>query len=200
MKNKFILSILSVLMLSGCMNSITKEYIHKEDKTPVKLPYNFFIESFVDLRDVKEKQTLIDTLSKREQYTFQEDMLVNLLVKKVNGRNLYDYDDATLRVELKDYAAFRQNWDYTVSFYLDVTGFDEKGKVLATGVFSCIAQSNEATALLGSLGSIFTHDQNAPKNIEKDKEVWHNLYKECINDIAYQFNNKIVEWGRGQRS
>ncbi|MFT7434161.1 MAG: hypothetical protein ACI9TY_001809 [Alphaproteobacteria bacterium] len=200
MKNKFILGIVTAFALSGCMNSLTNEYVYQEPKEPVKLPYNFFLESFVDQRPTKADPTLIDVLSTRKQLPFNEDVFVKAMVKKVNGKSIYDYEDATLRIELKDYAAFIQDWHYTLSFYVDVTGFDEKGKVLTTGVFSCLVERNEAKAFVSSLGYLLSHDQNTPKAEVKQMKVWDGLYNDCIADIAYQFNNKVVEWGRGKRS
>lgn len=200
MKNKFILSIVTAFALSGCMNHFKDDYIYREEEVPVKLPYNFFLDSFIDVRPDKGEPTLVDVLSKREQLDFDKNVFVNTLVKKINGKSYYDYDDAMLRIELKDYAAFKQNWTYTLSFYVDVTAFTEKGRVISTGVFSCLVERNEAKALLGSVGNLFSHDQDKPKEKIKQKKVWDSLYKECINDIAYQFNNKIVEWERGRNS
>ena len=200
MKVKFFQGIFLALVLSACVNTITKEYVYQEPKEPKRLPYNFYLDSFLDKRTSVKDKSLMDTLSKREEFPFREDLFVSSLVKKVNGKNYYDYDDATLRVELKDYAAFREKLNYTLSFYVDLTGFDEKGRVLTTGVFSCLVERHEARALLDSLTSFFSHDQDPPKGTKEHKQVWNELYKECLSDIAYQFNNKVVEWGRGRRS
>ncbi len=190
------------VMLTACTSfdlaNITQDYNKPVPTKPVKLPYNFFIGDVIDMRPKNVEPRLIDHLSKRKQYPFQEDVFSKALVKNVNGRTLYDYEDATLRVELLDYAAFREQFHYTLSFYLDVTGLNEQGKVLATGKFSCMKERNEAVALLDKVKGVLKHDQDRQQyNKAQEAEVWSSLYKECLMDVAREFNNKVRLWGRG---
>jgi hypothetical protein len=192
----------SMLLISGCSSfdvaDITHDYIHPVPEKPVKLPYNFYLENLLDMRPKENDMRLIDHLSDRKQYTFKEDVFSNRLVRHINGKNLYDYDDALLRVELLDYAAFREKFHYTLSFYVDITGFDEKGKVIATGKFSCVSEKNEAVALFDKVKGVFKHDQDRQNDMkQQQQQVWNNLYDECLTNIAREFNNKVRLWGRG---
>jgi hypothetical protein len=192
----------SMLLISGCSSfdvaDITHDYIHPVPEKPVKLPYNFYLENLLDMRPKENDMRLIDHLSDRKQYTFKEDVFSNRLVRHINGKNLYDYDDALLRVELLDYAAFREKFHYTLSFYVDITGFDEKGKVIATGKFSCVSEKNVAVALFDKVKGVFKHDQDRQNDMkQQQQQVWNNLYDECLTNIAREFNNKVRLWGRG---
>lgn len=198
----FKVGMLAVLMLAGCgkfnVADVTHEYLHPVPEKPVKLPYNFYLDSILDARVHENEPRLIDHLSKRKMYPLKEEIFSKKLVKNINGVNLYDYEDALLRVEILDYAAFRENFNYTLSFYLDLTGFDEKGKVIATGKFSCVSERHEAQALLDKVKGVFKHDQDKQMEIkQKQKEVWNMLYEDCLMDIAREFNNKVRLWGRG---
>lgn len=194
--------LLSTVILTGCssfdMADITGNYIHPVPEKPVKLPFNFYLDTVIDMRTKENEMRLIDHLSDRKQYTFKEDVFSQQLVRNINGRNLYDYDDALLRVELLDYAAFREKFHYTLSFYIDLTGFDEQGKVLATGKFSCISEKNEAVALFDKVKDVFKHDQDRQDDMkQQQQQVWNTLYNECLTNIAREFNNKVRLWGRG---
>lgn len=196
------IGLLSVLLLAGCsqfdVSDLSQEYIQPVPEKPVKLPYNFYLDAVLDARPQNSEPRLIDHLSSRKVYPFKEEIFSKKLVKSINGHNLYDYEDALLRVELLDYAAFREKFNYTLSFYVDVTGFDEKGKVLATGKFSCVSERHDAQALYDKVKGFFKHDQDREMEMkQKQKEVWNTLYDECLVDIARDFNNKVRLWGRG---
>lgn len=188
------------LALSGCAGQVAKDLTTTELKKPVRLPYNFYLDRFVDTRAQSYEPKLMDVLSKREEHPFKENVFVESLVKQINGKQLYDYEDAHLRIELKDYAAFKEGLNYTLSFYVDVTAFNDNGRVLGTGVYSCLVDRNEALALVDKVSGLFKHDQDNEVEEYKVKEVWRELYTECANDIAYQFNHKVKEWEKGRRS
>lgn len=188
--------------LSGCssfdVSAITGEYIHPMPEKPVKLPYNFYLDTVLDVRPNNDEPRLIDHLSQRKQYAFQQDLFSKQLVKNINGRSLYDYEDAMLRVELLDYAAFREKFHYTLSFYVDLTGFDEKGKVITTGKFSCVSERNQAEAVIDKVKDLFKHDQDIALEEKKQQDaMWEALYNDCLTDIAREFNSKVRLWGRG---
>lgn len=189
-------ALLSLAVLSsGCSGKSYSDELKEIDKEPVAIPYAFKVDSFLDRRPNQGAETLTDVLSPRQVYPFKQNSFLQALVNNINGNAMFEYEPATLRVELKDYAAFKDGIHYTTSFYVDVTGFDENGRVLATGVFSCFAKENISVRAVSGLKTFFLgNDQDVKEEGPKISDTWRDLYGQCLNDIAYDFNAKIIEW------
>lgn len=169
--------------------------IEMKDVPPV--PYNFRVNSFLDFRPNEGQPRLADALNPRTSYAFQQDEFLRNLVGEMNGKQYYNYENATLRIELRDYAAFKEAMKYTVSMYVDVTAMDSSGKVITTGVFSCLERVSSVTDFVRELTKEEQHNQDMTGKTALGKvKVWDKLNEQCANDIAYQFNNKVNEWDR----
>lgn len=200
MKRSFKTQILSLGLFaaasafSGCSAKSYSDELKYIDREPISLPFSFKVESFLDRRANKGEPTLTEVLNPRQTYPFKQNNFLKSLVYRINGDSLFEHDTATLRIELKDYAAFKDGLDYTTSFYVDITGFDVDGRVLATGVFSCFAKENISIRAVSGIRSIFQHDQHPKQEEEQIADAWKDLYEQCLNDIAYDFNAKVMEW------
>lgn len=199
-----VISMASVLMIStltsACAPKVYGNQDGRLDKKPAMLPYSFSVESFLDRRPGKGKPNLAEVLNPRQTYSFDQNQFLNSLVSSINGRTLFEYETATLRIELKDYAAFKDDSDYTTSFYVDITGFDEDGRVLATGVFSCFSKQDIRLHQISGLKRFLMHSQDKPTGAAKDSDAWDELYSACLNEVAYEFNAKVMEWHQRRSS
>lgn len=179
-------------LLVGCSSH---DYL--PEKQAIRLPMIFQVEEFKDSRLVDNHKTLADAVDTREKYNFNEDMFLKTLVRSINHRSLYQYDPARLRIRLKDYAAVKDGNMQTVSFYADITGVNKKGEVLASGLFSCLVSDRHVLKVQDTFERVFDINDRPQQWKSQSQQMWEDLYRQCLTDMAYQFKEKVVFLHRG---
>lgn len=195
MKKYRVLALVAIaFVVNGCANH---EHVPQNVNT-VRLPFVFQVESFNDLRQLESGSALAQAVDTREKYPLNSDLMMKKLIRSMNNRTLYNYENALLRIRLKDYAAVRDSNLQSVAFYADLTGVDKNGKVLASGLYSCFASKRLAVDFKGMFEKLTATD--APLHLEsREEKLWQELYGECLADMARQFNADVVYLDRGGR-
>jgi hypothetical protein len=200
MKKLALICVLPLLGACSTIGDVTDGFFNISMKEVPPVPYTFTISSFLDFRPQEQELRLEDALNPRTSHAFEQNTFLTHLVSDLNGRQPYDYENATLRVELRDYAAFKEAMKYTVSTYVDITAVGEDGKVITTGVFSCLERLSSVTDYVRELTVPEERNQDMTgKTILGKVRIWDKLNKQCANDIAYQFNTKVNEWERRRK-
>ena len=184
--------VLSGLAACAGQQSNPAMYIPKHEK--VRVPYHFLVKKFTDDR-LPNRGGLANVITDNRKHSFDREMFLRELVHNMNTRDLYDYAEAELTIKLKDYAAVKEGRKYTVSFYADIIGRDAAGRRLAGGTYSCYAKENTwFGSVHESVAEVVTQAETFSR--KEDSKVWKKLYQDCLSEIAYNFNNQVLESGR----
>lgn len=172
-----------VLAVSACSAVQDKNAL---DRGVIRVPYTFKVETF---HDGRTEETLRDALNLSEEYPFEQEEFLQILVQSMN-KGLFVSDQATLNVKLLDYAAARQGNKYLVSAFVEMHGFNDQHQKLAGGRFSCVAEGREQFEMGLMIQTALRSGQFVKSS--RARTVWADVLRECLEDIAYEFNSEIV--------
>lgn len=174
------ISVFCVSILSAC--------IFQSNETPyremVRVPYYFQVKTFIDNRADEGAEVI----SSRSAYPLKKEQLAQGLIHSMNN-SLFASTPAFIDIKLKNYSTIRENKNYFVSLLMDIIAKNDTGVVLASGSFGCIAEEKESFELGHIVKSIANKSQVTVTN--RDNKAWQRVMKNCLADIAYEFNSQI---------
>lgn len=174
---------LCLFAIAGCFK--------KESKLPerevVRLPFQFHLSKFVDVRPDGGLQQVADEMAGKRQFEHQK--FANKMVLALNT-DMFVSDPVALEIRLKD-AAMADDKFYFMSVFVDLKATDKKGRVLAENEYNCGVQRKQSFEMFTIVkNAISGEERNVPTG---DRGAWEIMLDECTRDIAFEFTNDILD-------